>query len=234
MSSIEEFDHRFGKNNRLSKERSRSRIRCPHSRGRSSSSRDVIGSPRSRSPNLRDRRYSYQTRDHIVEKPRTAFSPTLPGESLGDNQRRSTEGVRHQDRAEENTDILRSRLLEQGNMSYNHDMEIIPLEITDSTRKGLSSDLGKHEAKIVNTQHNLKFESKSFKLECPELDDSLRRRLRHLDNASKQGQVELMLNSIQFKVLDIVKPILFLSTLTPPKRTTRLPKPYLQPLNCGR
>ena len=47
------------------------------------------------------------------------------------------------------------------------------------------------------------------------MDNSLRRRLRHLDNASKEQEVELTLNSIQFKLLDIVKPPLFLSTVTP-------------------
>ena len=117
MSSIEEFDHRIGKNNRLSKEKSRSRVRCSHSRARSSSSRDVNGSPLSRFPNLRDRRYFNPTRERIVDcltyVTRRAFG------------RQSTE-INGRSPSSRHADILRSRLLDQGNMNYNHDMEMIP------------------------------------------------------------------------------------------------------------
>ena len=62
----------------------------------------------------------------------------------------------HQSRMEDNEDELRQHLLEQNN--------IIPVEITDLIRKGLTSDPNRDDVKDLIKQHNPKFESRSFKL----------------------------------------------------------------------
>ena len=71
------------------------------------------------------------------------------------------------------------------------------------------------EARELRELYAPTFRSRSFRLLCPKLDDSLRSRLPRDVPSGSADYAEKILVSSQYKVLDIVRPILHLKSLCP-------------------
>ncbi|EFX64711.1 hypothetical protein DAPPUDRAFT_117938 [Daphnia pulex] len=80
-------------------------------------------------------------------------------------------------------------------------------------RKWISKSFAKSKAKKLRERFQPKFSS-SFELLNPEMDDSVYRRLKELKNSvatkEKIDNKEMEMRAMQFKILDIVRPMLFI------------------------
>ena len=110
------------------------------------------------------------------------------------------------------------------NVSSGTPWGVIPRELSNSIRKWLTTDLSEEETTNLVKSYNAKVESESFDLECPELDGSMVRILRRSDKYLQGQKFENTLESIQFKVLYMVRPILFLYTTATPDENDPIAK----------
>ena len=77
----------------------------------------------------------------------------------------------------------------------------------------MSSCLQPSEAREIRKCYESKFLKRSFSLNCPKIDHSMTRRMKEKKGPelTKVEQKEKMLTSMQFKLLDIARPLLFIS-----------------------
>ena len=83
----------------------------------------------------------------------------------------------------------------------------IPKIFTSRLSCQLAMGLERAKAKQICAEFNPTFESRSFKLKCPVLDESFSMRLKEAKNQVAES-AERQLTSIQFKVMDIALPLL--------------------------
>ena len=110
----------------------------------------------------------------------------------------------------DNEAAMRRRLLDSINADGGTQWDLIPRELSNAMRKWLSSDISKEEALNLTKSYEPIFESESLRLECPELDGSMRRSLKRSDKYLQWQKFENTLESIQFKWLDMSHPMLYL------------------------
>jgi hypothetical protein len=83
----------------------------------------------------------------------------------------------------------------------------IPKIFTSRLSCQLAMGLDRAKAKQICAEFNPTFESRSFKLKCPTLDESFAMRFKEAKDQAAES-VEKQLTSIQFKVMDIALPLL--------------------------
>ena len=85
----------------------------------------------------------------------------------------------------------------------------VPRMVTRRLAKIMSTGLDKAQAKLLRDRAGPIFDSKSFCLKCPIIDESMLITFRQLKNTAAEATEKHYL-SIQYKILDIAKPLLVL------------------------